>query len=174
MIDKKLAISRLTTVADFLQGLNHESFNYSKVVDQWSDDNECGTVCCAMGWFPAIFPEDFKWRSRNGIGVIFSGKEGVRLMSMALTAEYFGVSIMLAGSLFLGDGFEYVILSSDENKRQEIERIMLYYNYPFLDFSNNDIWLGPNHNMRRSDVSPQRLAEYISFICQLIYQGLVE
>jgi hypothetical protein len=44
-------IKNLDTLIDFLENLEPSKFDFSTVV------NECGTVCCAIGWTPKVFPD---------------------------------------------------------------------------------------------------------------------
>ena len=54
---------RLLKIADFLEELPPEKFNFRDYVSE--SKNDCGTVCCAIGWLPKIFPEDFYWINPN-------------------------------------------------------------------------------------------------------------
>lgn len=47
----------------FLETLDPDKFYLDSVVADWeeTEDGLCGTVCCALGWTPAIFPEEVKW-----------------------------------------------------------------------------------------------------------------
>lgn len=50
---------RLLTWADFLDNLHHRKFS----LELWA--NECGTVACAAGWLPTIFPRHWKTGEPN-------------------------------------------------------------------------------------------------------------
>jgi hypothetical protein len=50
---------RLLRLAEFLEKLPPKKFYFGTWVKEWK--NECGTVCCAIGWCPVVFPEHFKW-----------------------------------------------------------------------------------------------------------------
>ena len=52
---------RLLKGADFMDELPRKSFEFSKVVDFYDEEKECGTVCCFMGWTPVIFPHLMEW-----------------------------------------------------------------------------------------------------------------
>jgi len=56
--------SNFQKVIDFLKALSTEKFNFEKVITNHKVDNQghiCGTVCCAVGWFPKIFPGEVEW-----------------------------------------------------------------------------------------------------------------
>jgi hypothetical protein len=55
--------SRLEEIARFLYTLPKEKFNIEDFVSE--AEGGCGTVCCAIGWFPQIFPRNFKWVKRE-------------------------------------------------------------------------------------------------------------
>ena len=56
---------RLLILAEFLDKLKPEQFNFRWLVD--AIENQCGTVCCAAGWLPVAFPDDFVWYGqKNG------------------------------------------------------------------------------------------------------------
>ena len=67
-------IERLNQLADFLDALPPEKFNFQWLVTDPATRQclmstpattpagpPCGTVCCAIGWTPTIWPEDCKW-----------------------------------------------------------------------------------------------------------------
>jgi hypothetical protein len=53
--------ARLVKLAEFLGDLKPEKFNFSNVVSSWDEKNHCGTVCCAIGYTPQLFPEEVEW-----------------------------------------------------------------------------------------------------------------
>ncbi len=66
-----LGAYRLNELADFLADLPREKFDYASVVQTPAAQKvptcgvealaNCGTTCCAMGWMPAIWPQDWRW-----------------------------------------------------------------------------------------------------------------
>ena len=53
---------RLNKVAEFLDQLDESEFSYGELVKSWSGGSHpCGSVCCALGWFPKIVPNDWIW-----------------------------------------------------------------------------------------------------------------
>lgn len=54
---------RLQKLADFLRKLPPERFHFGKVVIH---ETSCGTIGCAMGWTPAVFPELVEWSKGKG------------------------------------------------------------------------------------------------------------
>jgi hypothetical protein len=61
---------RLETIAKFLDILPPEKFDIGDFVTESKDG--CGTVCCAIGWLPEIFPRNFKWRESYAPGVVLT------------------------------------------------------------------------------------------------------
>lgn len=51
---------RLEKLIQFLDNLLPERFNFGDVVSHL-DRNSCNSVCCAIGWTPAIFPRMVHW-----------------------------------------------------------------------------------------------------------------
>ena len=51
--------SKLLKMLAFLAELPEEKWFFGDVIDQ--EEDGCGTVCCAIGWSPLIFPEEAKW-----------------------------------------------------------------------------------------------------------------
>ena len=54
-------VENFDKLIDFLDNLEPSKFYFDDVVSKYDKDNECGTVCCAIGWTPAIFPEKVEW-----------------------------------------------------------------------------------------------------------------
>lgn len=53
---------RLEKLILFLDNLEPERFDFNEVVVA-RDSKGCGTVCCAIGWTPAVFPRLVRWTS---------------------------------------------------------------------------------------------------------------
>ncbi len=51
---------RLLKLCDFLEQLPRTHFDFS-VVAKKSGKHQCGTVGCAIGWTPQVFPRLMKW-----------------------------------------------------------------------------------------------------------------
>lgn len=51
---------RLLKVANFLDQLKESEFDFDSYVAE-DDGKGCGTVCCAIGWLPKLFPDSWKW-----------------------------------------------------------------------------------------------------------------
>jgi hypothetical protein len=59
-------LENMNKVIEFLRTLEESKFNFRAVVSsQTVDENShiCGSVCCAVGWFPKIFPDTVYWGS---------------------------------------------------------------------------------------------------------------
>jgi len=61
---------KLLKLADFLDKLDDDKFWFGTVVNMWErkEKNTCGTVCCAMGWTPQVFPDEVGWRAPKNLG----------------------------------------------------------------------------------------------------------
>ena len=57
----KIERKRLEKLIGFLKNLNRKKFYFNNVVDTWDEKGECGSICCAIGWTPVIFPRSIKW-----------------------------------------------------------------------------------------------------------------
>ena len=55
-------IENFNKLINFLNNLEKEKFNLSTVVNEYDFINDCGTVCCAVGWFPNIF-QNCSWKT---------------------------------------------------------------------------------------------------------------
>lgn len=62
---------RLLVLAEFLDKLPVEKFNFAIIADQHgkpmmealaAGKTRCGTTACAIGWLPAVFPNEFEWK----------------------------------------------------------------------------------------------------------------
>ncbi len=51
---------RLLKLASFLEKLPKKKFDFNHCVLK-RNQKGCGTVCCAIGWTPAIFPKLIQW-----------------------------------------------------------------------------------------------------------------
>lgn len=63
----KTHIMRLEKLAAFLDKLPRKKFDFSDVVTAFDPEKYCGTVGCAIGWTPAVFPDLVEW-GRNCYG----------------------------------------------------------------------------------------------------------
>lgn len=50
---------RLLKLASFLRKLPPERFDFGKIVQH--ETPRCGTIGCAIGWTPAVFPDLVEW-----------------------------------------------------------------------------------------------------------------
>ena len=66
-MNKYLILSRLWATVAKLLVLEPEKFNYRHWVSEFDKRQNCGTVCCVAGWYPAWFPEaGLVWKLREG------------------------------------------------------------------------------------------------------------
>lgn len=54
---------RLLEMVGFLNDLDEDKFDFSAIVGSVEEKGGrlCGTLCCAIGWLPRIFPDLVKW-----------------------------------------------------------------------------------------------------------------
>lgn len=57
-VPKKRGVARLLKLAKFLRTLPESHFDFGIVLEQHSKtrENKCGTIGCAIGWCPVVFP----------------------------------------------------------------------------------------------------------------------
>lgn len=92
--------ANLRKLIAFLRELPLEKFFFGSVVEQ-GDLHGCGTVCCAVGWMPKVFPDRVKWVKTFGlwnVQLVDSMMEGGWWEGVA--SEVFGISEDMAADLF--------------------------------------------------------------------------
>lgn len=106
--------NRLLKLAAFLDKLPKAKFNFGLLVNEAgkpmlealaAGKHACGSVACAIGWMPAVFPRQVKWDSKEnpqGIELIVR-RESVPFRS---AAQFFGISNDDARYLFNPGGSE--------------------------------------------------------------------
>lgn len=52
---------RLEKLVNFLEELPEEQFYFGLVIQKWNEARTCGTVGCALGWTPKLFPDLVGW-----------------------------------------------------------------------------------------------------------------
>jgi hypothetical protein len=89
---RRTYINRLRRLSAFLRTLPPERFNFRRLVLR-CDTNGCGTVCCAVGWLPAVDKRNWKWSRCIYTSSIFpelrgfEGNPTIRSLS-----QYFGIN----------------------------------------------------------------------------------
>ena len=96
--------TKLLKLADFLESLTKKQFNFSQVVEKYDKATKGGTICCAIGWMPAVFPKEVQWN------VKFTNGEHMRMASVTdpdgqenyevIAARVLGISADTVVSLF--------------------------------------------------------------------------
>lgn len=103
--------NKLLTLASFLETLPEEKFRFDQTVAVWDYDNHCGSVCCAIGWTPKLFPDEVSWSAGEWAttGFILAGDDEDDLSSFGtVAAKIFGLPRDLAELLFCPTRAEYV------------------------------------------------------------------
>lgn len=91
---------RLTKLANFLEKLEPEKFDYGHFVREHADN--CGTVCCAAGWLPKVDPENWEWYKPS-----LKSSAHIRLKHMLhfntfdALSLYFDISLEVGRGIFL-------------------------------------------------------------------------
>lgn len=99
---------RLNKLANFLEKLNPKKFNLSIIAKKDKKNPECGTVCCAIGWMPQVFPRTFKWRLfpwSNQLSVVEIEDEEIEDFDAA--DKYFGLKGQESSYLFMPEYYRY-------------------------------------------------------------------
>ena len=109
---KKFQIKRLEKLATFLDTLPKQKFNFGVVTDVSDDwtmqealktkDNSCGTVGCAIGWSPAVFPKVVQWKGKQAIVRMRNPIDAMYppLTAATVAVELFGMTVDEAYEVF--------------------------------------------------------------------------
>ena len=89
---------RLLKLCDFLEQLQRKDFNFNVVAERRS----CGTIACAVGWTPAVFPRLVKWspnKRNKRISIVLADQQrGSHYINVA--RSLFGLTHRRAENLF--------------------------------------------------------------------------
>lgn len=94
---------RFIKLLEFLKTLNNDQFDYSQFVAIYDHKQQCGTVCCAAGWLPKVFPQEWE--------LAFDGVRWIPAMPNFgpdqeiedTLAHFFGMTSIEVNALFYGD-----------------------------------------------------------------------
>ena len=53
--------SRLGRLSEYLKTLPVSAWDFARTVTQLDPNDGCGTICCAIGWLPMLWPEHWSW-----------------------------------------------------------------------------------------------------------------
>lgn len=111
----KKGIKRLKKLAHFLETVHPSKFNLGvwvrgtnpqKMSEEPTKEGTCGTVACAVGWLPKLFPQSWKWD--NVLGVVKMKKNTLQSQdALGASAKFFGISVTEAENLFLSHNYRY-------------------------------------------------------------------
>ncbi len=118
-------------LAEFLDKLSRKEFNFAEVVSEANIAKKCGTVCCAMGWTPVVFPrlvefsldeDEIRWSD-----VVFkkSGERGY----VEVAEELFEISYAEAEYLFTPNQQHYLGVKDLGNFATPIQAAKLLRKY---------------------------------------------
>lgn len=93
---------RLRKLIGFLRQLPPEKFDFASVVEEYEKNGHiCGTVCCAIGWTPSIFPRIVEWTwCEEWEEANVRNKEGKQVGYQEVAHELFEISGSTARYLF--------------------------------------------------------------------------
>lgn len=110
---KHYHVKRLRKLIAFLRALPRKNFNFRRIVTRAkANGHVCGTVCCAVGWMPAVFPRFAKWNDEvlrqkawdSSQGLEFDVPFGLNRDCynpwVAAVAYFFGIDNSVACNLF--------------------------------------------------------------------------
>ena len=131
----KIQIKRLRKLYDHLKNgkLGHSEFNFNFF--NWSDDARdydekgCGTMGCAVGELPFVFPRYWEFKYHNPY---LKGSD-TGLSSLGLASEFFGISYEEATHLFIPDlqqpeRYGGVHLDANATRQQVADNILKFLN----------------------------------------------
>lgn len=127
----------LTKLIEFLEKLEPKKFDFRSIVREFKKNGHtCGTVCCAIGWIPAVFPKRARWQATTGwdnepmVVVRFKGDDGVEDLK-GVAAKFFGMNFNTSEGLFVPDSQKQVHLSlrhvSERAKPRTVARMLRKY-----------------------------------------------
>jgi len=94
---------KLIKLADFLDTLEADMFNMESVIDNFVSVDmmrrviPCGATACAIGWCPAVFPDELQYTVFGGIRWV-NGPNAYSYIGIA--TKLFDISFDFADSLF--------------------------------------------------------------------------
>lgn len=133
-------VKKLRKLAAFLDKLKPSHFDFNVVRRECpkTSDNRCGTVGCAIGWTPNVFPKDVKILPKNAYGLQLqmggapvSDCSGYNAYD-TVAERLFNMPIEDAHKLFTPDEESPVdgdMLSEDATPKEVAKRIRAYVKY---------------------------------------------
>lgn len=107
----KTAQARLRKLAAFIGNLKPRQLDLSVPIRE-ADKDGCGTVCCAIGWTPAVFPSLIRWSDPRlnrmfGWHKVATELFGIELADHRLrfVSKSDGDTVPDLGVLFTGNGY---------------------------------------------------------------------
>lgn len=93
----RIRYDRLRKLADFLDTLSPSQFDFNHVRGTYRETDDCGTVGCAIGWTPVVFPRLMKFtEGKQGVVHRSTGSDDYDIVGQ----ELFGISLDDAFALF--------------------------------------------------------------------------
>ena len=114
----------LMKLATFLDTLEEDKFDLAQVVISDEEDPMCGSICCAVGWTPKIFPEEVRWALSAGqeeLDLSCRNEEGdwVVMGYVSVAMRLFGITEAEARALFTP--YQIAIVEKEEGDYDRLE-----------------------------------------------------
>lgn len=123
--------ARLLKLASFLQKLKPEKFDIDRVVEEWDEKKHCGTVCCAAGWTPAVFPRLVEWYGDVQHSIRFKGPDKSSTPQWPeVIAKLFDIPLEtdnLIDKIFTGWGYDRVRPATPKHVAAKIREVVHAY-----------------------------------------------
>lgn len=118
---------RLRKLSAFLKTLPPENFDFGDVVTVFDQEEKCGSICCAIGWTPKVFPKLVMWAKHYSISVKSTTTEKTGYIQVA--SELFEISEEHAELLFTPNSQRDLGLPSltEDSKPQEVAEVIDLY-----------------------------------------------
>src|SRR3990167_4454422 len=113
--------NRLLKLAAFLEKLPAEKFDISNWITKLGNKNGCGTVACAVGWCPKIFPTNVKLLTR----VVHFKCNKESPYGFSGPAEFFGISVEQSFELFSEDSYQQDRFATPKDVAGKIRLLLL-------------------------------------------------
>lgn len=123
-MDKQDIIDRFNKTIAMLKKIPVHKWNYSAWISDYSVENKCGSVCCALGWYPKFIPESgLEWSldKENVLCLVDKdGDEGIVPIAFQ-AARWHGVNYSIITVIFASADIYFRLLNhlNDPLEKQE-------------------------------------------------------
>jgi hypothetical protein len=114
---------RLKKLNHFLRRLPADKWVYST----FYHETACGTVCCAAGWCPVVFPNEWKYTKQHGTIPALIAREGYWRGPFEDLATFFELSIATCFAIFQNCAQFYKNLRVYQVTPVHVANLIAYY-----------------------------------------------